>query len=412
MISRRHVFYLAGFDPIDAPAQHRRFTREIQKFARTWHATATVSELSIASHAVGTSWQAGAAGPNWQTQTTFELLDWQDIVRAEFPRPLALQAIEGMVTFADFIWSGAARQYVTLAWRYGAFFAAPFLSVIANTIIGLAVGIVVARLVTDNSILATAIVVLLACAVFALLIRWPGNRWHIRQGLVDWIFARDFMYGRRPEMDKRLDQFAARLVEASRTLECDEFVIVGHSLGSTMAVMAIERALKIDPDFARRRKVCLLTVGSTIPKLAFHPAATYLRACTARVAAEEGISWTEYQARRDAISFFRINPVTLQLSRSHGPNGKPCIREIGIKELMLPDVYARNFFKHMRLHYQFVMGNERRAQYDFYMFVCGPAAFDELSEGSNGPLDLFDPEGLYRSKPRQAFASALQEKSA
>ena len=72
----------------------------------------------------------------------------------------------------------------------------------------------------------------------------------------------------------------------------------------------------------------------------------------------------------------------------------PFIREIGIKELMLPDVYARNFFKHMRLHYQFVMGNEQRAQYDFYMFVCGPVDFDELSEASNGPLDLFDSEGF------------------
>ena len=46
---------------------------------------------------------------------------------------------------------------------------------------------------------------------------------------------------------------------------------------------------------------------------------------------------------------------------------------------MTTHTYKRNWFRHMRLHYQFVMGNEKRALYDFFMFVCGPAV-RQLSE--------------------------------
>jgi hypothetical protein len=49
----------------------------------------------------------------------------------------------------------------------------------------------------------------------------------------------------------------------------------------------------------------------------------------------------------------------------------------------------------MRLHYQFVMGNEKRTVYDFYMFVCGPADFVALSRSDAGALDLFDEDGSY-----------------
>ena len=81
MIARRHVFYLAGFDPIDAPAQHRRFRREAEKFDRLWNVTTEVSDIDAGPGGAPRSWRVRARGPNWATDTVFELLDWQDLVR-------------------------------------------------------------------------------------------------------------------------------------------------------------------------------------------------------------------------------------------------------------------------------------------------------------------------------------------
>jgi len=393
MVARRHVFYLAGFDPIDAAAQHRRFRRESAKFSRIWNLSVEVSDIRAAASIE--SWEVAASGPNWQTRTRVELLDWQDIVRAEIARPAIVHTARGLVTFADFVFSGTAKRYFELFWPYGLFFLTPYFHVFANIAISATLAIVVAGYV-GNSLGALAAFAATFCVSFATLFKWPGDRFHVRRALADWNFARDFMYGHHPQMEARLDEFAARLVAAAQANECEEILLVGHSLGAQMALVVMARAMERDAGLFRHgAKVRLLTVGSTIGKLALHPAGGRLRACAEQVSAADGLSWSEFQARRDSISFFRLDPVTLKKFKGDQTGERPFIRLIGIKDMMMPDNYNRNWFRHMRLHYQFVMGNEKRSVYDFFMFACGPADFVALSRSDAGALDLFGEDGAY-----------------
>jgi pimeloyl-ACP methyl ester carboxylesterase len=230
--------------------------------------------------------------------------------------------------------------------------------------------------------------------------RWPGQRWRIAQALADWIFAREYMLGRRPDIDILLDRFADRLIARARAADCDELIVVGHSLGATMAVHMIARALERDPELARHGPaICLLTVGATIPKLALHPAASLLRDRIQRVAQAPGIAWTEYQARRDPISFYKFDPVTLRPFEANAPGRKPRIVLVGLKDMLTDDSYQRHKLNHMRLHYQFVMGNEQRAIYDYFMLIGGPAPFAFLSECPQGALEVFAADGAYQFRP-------------
>jgi len=52
-------------------------------------------------------------------------------------------------------------------------------------------------------------------------------------------------------------------------------------------------------------------------------------------------------------------------------------------------------FRYMRLHYQFVMANELRAAYDYFMMMCGPAPFRRTVTQPNGPADLYGVDGAY-----------------
>src|SRR5689334_11301614 len=101
MIARRHVFHVAGYDPYDIAGQHRRFRRELAKFAATWHVTAAASE--IVQHDGVARWTATARGPNWAVETVYEPLDWHDIVLADLARPVLELLRAGAVTFVDFI---------------------------------------------------------------------------------------------------------------------------------------------------------------------------------------------------------------------------------------------------------------------------------------------------------------------
>ena len=257
----------------------------------------------------------------------------------------------------------------------------PFFNLLMFAAVGIGAGVALSRLAGTGALGSVAITLAVAIVIFAALTRWPGHKWRTDQALADWIFARDFMYGRRGDVEQRLEGFAKRIVAAAQANEADEILIVGHSLGATMAVETVVRALELDASLATQGpNISLLTVGATIPKIALHPAGKKLRDGMARIAGQAGIFWTEYQARRDPISFYKYDPLALRAFEANAAGQKPWVRLVGMKDMLSPETFERHKLNHMRLHYQFVMANERRASYDYFMLLAGPAPFAYVSE--------------------------------
>ena len=210
--------------------------------------------------------------------------------------------------------------------------------------------------------------------VFVGLLRWPGRRWRVEQMLDDWIFAREYLHGRRGDIDARIDSFAQTLVARAHEAGIDEIVLVGHSLGAMLALDVVNRALAMDCELAPGAAVCVLTVGATIPKFALHPAAKRLRDVIARIAAAPSIAWAEYQSRDDIISFYKFDPLSLQRIVERVA-GKPVIRRVQIHQMLTGQSFSRHRRNYLRLHYQPVMANDQRAPYDYFLMVCGPVWF-------------------------------------
>jgi hypothetical protein len=395
MVHKRYFFHASGFDPYQPAAQYRRFVREAARFATTWNVTAAVSALHHEGATDG-HWGVTTRAPNWEVRTAYELLDWSDIVRAELMRPAGRRLWDGALTLGDLIASGTAWRYFAANWRYGMFFLVPFAYVILFAAVALAAGRLVAGVIAP-AIVGGIAGLLVAVLVFALLMRWPGERWRVSQGLADWIFARDYMLERRADMAARMEAFAARVIATARRADVDEIIIAGHSLGATVAVDVLARAFARDPDLGRHGpKLCLLTIGATIPKIALHPKGGWLRRDTRRLAAEPSLTWAEFQARDDVISFHKFDPVKLTRFEDVNEPGGLVIRRVQIHE-MLGEATRRRFrFSYMRLHYQFVMANERRTFYDYFMLMCGPAPFALTITQPNGPDDLYAADGSLR----------------
>ncbi|HKD25203.1 MAG TPA: hypothetical protein VKC66_04705 [Xanthobacteraceae bacterium] len=397
MVPKRYIFHASGFDPCDSATQHHRFVREVARFAATWNIKARVSAMHRDGAPEG-HWTVTTQAPSWQVVTVFELLDWSDIVRGELARSPGRRLYEGLATFAEFVWSGTARRYFTANWRYGMFFVVPFLNVFLFAAIAIAGAYYAGTAITAavSSLWGVAAAGATAALVFAALMRWPGERWRVSQALADWIFARDYMLGRHPEMNARIEAFAARIAGCARRADAQEIVIAGHSLGATIAVDALARAFDRDPALGRHGpKLNLLTVGATIPKLALHPRGAWLRECVRRLAAEPSLAWAEYQARDDFISFHKFDPVSLTRLDDFKRSDGPVIRRVQIHQMLSAPTLRRLRFRYMRLHYQFVMANELRAAYDYFMMMCGPAPFRRTVTQPNGPADLYGVDGAY-----------------
>jgi thioesterase domain-containing protein len=409
IVGKRYFLHVSGFDPYDAIARYRRFVREVPRFAATWNVQAHVSAINR-DGAPGSHWTVTTQAPGWQVATVFEPLDWSDIVRGELKRSSGRRLYEGLATFTEFLCTGTSWRYFTANWRYGMFFLIPFLNVFLFAALAIAAGCYAGAAimgVVASTLWGVVGAGATAALVFTALMRWPGERWRVPDALADWVFAREYMLGRHPEMNARIEDFAARVVACARRADAQEIVIAGHSLGATVAVDVLARAFDRDPRLGRRGpRLNLLTIGATIPKLALHPRGAWLRASARRLAAEPSLTWAEFQARDDFISFHKFDPVKLARVPPHcsaPPAGdarqeeedSPIIRRVQIHQMLNAPTLRRLRFSYMRLHYQFVMANERRAAYDYFMLMCGPAPFRQTVTQPDGPADLYDADGVY-----------------
>ena len=391
MIKRRLVLLVAGYDPVGAAAHYRRFVRGLPVFARTWNVSAAVSELSEGE--VEARWTVVTQGPNWRVEATYQPLSWDDIVRRDFATPMLKRLCRFALALLDIFRTGTVFRYFRASFQYGFFFLFPAIYLIAFAVIGWLLGLWAAGLLALQGVAYALAAAGIGIAAFFVLLQWPGRRWRVLQALDDWIFSWDHLHGRRPDMAARLDRFAKQLVDAARGNAFDEILVIGHSLGATVAVSTVARAIELDPAIGSHGpSVCVLTVGSTIPKFSLHPGAGQIRRDIDRVVTAGAVEWAEYHARADPISFYKFDPVTEQRVGDR-TDRKPIIRMVRIRGMLEPETYRRIRFRFMRMHHQFVMANERRNAYDFYMMGCGPLPFLRSVMTMEGPAAMIGADG-------------------
>jgi len=285
---RRHIFYVHGFDP-RGPAPYHAIATEAAA-ARGYKITPRRKAGAYAS-----AWEI--RGP--QGEATHEFLRYDDLVREIWPR-----------------WNGfrrplAAWRVLFSYWRAGVFRPlachAPSalvalwlqaLTTLTPFALMLALGALGWRLATYADIGPYAVGGALAAAAAP----WAWRRLEAKISAA-W-FTRSLAYfdavGRGEiDLSPRTGHFAERIAEVWRRGEADEVLVVGHSVGATLAVEALARALELAPE-APRARLALLTLGQSIP--------IYLRldrsgSFASRLAAvASALRWTDVTSRRDSAS--------------------------------------------------------------------------------------------------------------
>ncbi|MBB6305871.1 hypothetical protein [Xanthobacter tagetidis] len=401
---RRHLFLVPGYDPMPVDGHRRIFERELNRFRETWSLEeATCLEDAPRATPTGAAWSIAARGGNWRTGATFELLAWNDLVQADMARSPLSHMGGTLRALADMVTSGTLGRYFRSSPRYGFFFLFTYALTLLFWAIGAGLGLLAydAAAPAIGTLGAALFGIALAAGAGAVLMRWPGRKFRLKQSLDLAEFSVDFVRGRHPAIDARVEAFGARIAAVAAAGEADEIVLVGHSLGAMLAVSALAYALKLNPALGRSVPVRLLTVGSTTAKFALHPAGGRLREAARIVAEAEAIGWLEIQARDDVVSFYRINPVTLEEARfaplrtvTGDFSERPLIRAHPIRDMLSEATFARFRLDMMRLHCQYLLANDKRAGYDFFAVLASPLRFDLLAASANGLRTYLDARGL------------------
>jgi len=130
--------------------------------------------------------------------------------------------------------------------------------------------------------------------------------------------------------------------------------------------------------------LCLAVSQGFLCLFAFAYFRDHLRA----LAVEPSVDWIDCQARKDVMNFFRFDPI-----RGHGielgsAQRNPTIVPVRFREMIKPEHYNFWRWQFFRVHFQFVMANERAHPYDFFMIVCGPVPLRERMSHMDAALAI------------------------
>lgn len=406
-IRKRCFVQMIGYESVGVEHQHRRFIREMARFQKAWSVQGKVSATSLSDDGLVASWSVETWGPNWRVTTAYHYFRWDDFVAADMASPDWWRFPLGLAALLEFILSGTMLRYFAVAWRYGGFFLYPLVALAG--MIWLAIGL--SRLAVGHLGLPYHLVSapLLALAIFIALRLTFGRMIFLGYALDDWYFARDLVHRARPRLDARLDRLAQELIRVVRETDADEIVVDGHSLGAPLSVIVIDRALLLDPLLGRGgRPLHLVSTGSSLLKVALHPAAGWLREAVGRIASAPGIYWVEFQALVDVINIYKVDPV---VALGMTATGKPIIKIIRIRLMVEEQTYKRFHLNFLRIHRQAVMGNERRYFYDYYMLCCGPLALADRVANPEPAVAAFTADGALTAFADGAGATTGPERA-
>ena len=119
-------------------------------------------------------------------------------------------------------------------------------------------------------------------------------------------------------------------------------------------------------------RIVLLTIGGNFPIVGFHAASQNFRDHLRLLAVEPSIDWIDCQSRKDVMNFYPFDPVAGHGIDVGAAKRNPTIVPVRFREIIKPEHYNLFRWQFFRVHFQFVMANERPHAYDFFMIVCGP----------------------------------------
>jgi hypothetical protein len=380
-VQHRHIIYVQGYDPRGLAQYYRMFRTELRKFSRLYQLTATISRPLSTSGDETASWTIETKANDWQTRTSYDFLRWEDLIQRDLAQPIWRTVFHAMWIYWRLVFNGTIARFWKAHWRFATFISYPHYVLLNEALLSLAVAFGLGKglqaLGAPNALSLVVAAGTFAALLYAML-KYTENRTYALYLLSDTIWTWQFSHRQRPEWDARIDRFARHLVKVAGSSDAEEIVIVGHSSGSFLGVDILARALEIDPDIGRHGpRVVLLTIGGNFPIIGFHAVSQDFRDHLRRLAVEPTIDWIDCQSRKDVMNFFPFDPIAGHGIDAGAARRNPTIVPVRFRDIIKSEHYDRFRWKFFRVHFQFVMANERPHPYDFFMIVCGPVPLHE-----------------------------------
>ncbi len=380
LVKFRHVFFLSGFDPKGAAYYHRLYRTQA---ALQGEVTGVLYEVSDRKNLENGNavWTVRSGN----TQTIYEYVRWDDIVRANWPRG-AWQVLVGSVRVYALllsmprilckVWRLANKTLLSLLYPALYWMGVMVLGLLGAGLVFWLLGSFMAWPIGTAWVSAAMVV----GAVLA-------TGWQLEKQLhTSWLlrifrFADRHATGQVPDLSARWDGLAVQIRDALLKPDVEEVMVVGFSVGSVGAVSAAARTVQGCSDAPQiLAKMSVLTLGHCIPLFALMPSAHALRAELACVGANPDVFWMDCSSPSDWGSFALVDPVALCAGEANIRNINPrAMTSPRFHTLFDPITYTDLKKDKRRVHMQYLMAGQLPGAYDYFSWTAGALALRQRS---------------------------------
>jgi pimeloyl-ACP methyl ester carboxylesterase len=375
-VQHRHIIYIQGYDPRGLAQYYRMFRTELRKFSRLYGLAATLGRPQAAPDGEIASWSIETKTDDWQTRTSYDFLRFEDFIQRDLAQPIWRTVLLAVLIYWRLVFAGTIARFWRANWRFATFITYPHFLLLLEAIGAAALAYGFEKgldWLGIPNLFSIAAAIAVFVAVLGTVLKYTENQTYLLYVLSDTIWTWEFSHRDRPEWDQRIDRFAQHLVKVARESDAEEIVIVGHSSGSFLGTEMLARALQLDPDLGRRGpRIVLLTIGGNFPIVGFHAVSQPFRDHLRMLAVEPSIDWIDCQSRKDVMNFYPFDPIKGHDIDVGAIRRNPKIVSVRFRDIIKSEHYNVFRWKFFRVHFQFVMANERPHAYDFFMIVCGP----------------------------------------
>lgn len=383
-VSRRHVLYIPGFDPVPPRAYRERYRREAALQAE-------ISGFEIAdgkaSKGARFGWHVDAEMEGETVSADLEVLYWADIVRKGMSS--GVMATYAHLARTAWIYIGSGALFRLMRLRKGPVIAAlyPVAVLLGQALLAavFAYGVYVLGDRLGDWLLAMIAIetpfpvfapfaAIAAFWVGAVFLRWCAAKDH----LLAWYLMKDYAFSARLrgayplEQEERMRDFKNRIAEVLQG-EADEVLIVGHSSGAYIAVSVLADLIRAGQVPASGPVLSLLTLGHVVPMVSFLPKAARLRADLAFMAAQN-VTWVDVTAPGDGCSFALCDPVAVSGVAPSVKTGPLVISAAFTQTLSFARQRALKW-QLFELHFQYLNAfdslPDARDAYDYFRITAG-----------------------------------------
>ncbi|KUJ81770.1 hypothetical protein [Ruegeria profundi] len=384
-VRRRRVFYIPGYDPI-----HPRRYRELYRKESQMQAKISRYEISISPKPSDTTygWHVQSSQDGFEVEADVQVLVWSDIVRDSMATSIPATYMQLFRTAWIYVASGALKSLMSL--RKGPVIAALYPVVMLIVQLGLALALAFGVTMLLWPVMGSPGIAVAIIAAWALLywFRKKDNRLFAYYLMHDYAYSAALRGAVPAELKQRLVEFKDHIRAALET-DVDEVLVVGHSSGAHLGVIALAELIRdrgLPPDGP---KLSFLTLGQVVPMVSFLPDAQDLRTDLQFLSIQRALTWVDISAPGDGCAFALCDPVSVSGVATEQKRW-PLVLSAAFTQTLSPERWQELRWRFFQLHFQYLCAFDRPGVYDYFRITAGPLTLGQRFSGRNPSKSRID----------------------